>query len=296
MANDANKTQGPQRIVLITGMSGGGKGTAARALEDAGWFCIDNLPVPVIPKLLEMLVHSQELGNIALVVDARERRHIGETPKVIETARAGGHDVEVLFIDADDETLIRRFSETRRRHPLAEDGKTMPEGIAAERVLLSHLRKMADEVVDTSQTNVHELKQIIQARFAQHDGPPALDVTVTSFGYRYGLPPQADLVFDVRFLPNPYFVPELRDSPGTTPEVSWWVLRHEVCQQFLQHLRQMLTFLLPRYRDEGKAYLTVALGCTGGRHRSVALAEALGQELAEDGVKTSVRHRDVNRA
>lgn len=296
MQDTQTKAPSERRIVLITGMSGGGKGTAARALEDAGWFCIDNLPVPVIPKLLEMFVHSQELGNIALVVDARERRHIGETPNVIEAARAGGHEVEVLFIDADDETLIRRFSETRRRHPLAEGGKTMPEGIAAERVLLSPLRKMADEVVDTSRTNVHELKQIIQARFAHQDGPPALDVTVTSFGYRYGLPPQADLVFDVRFLPNPYFVPELRDSPGTTPAVSEWVLRHEVCQQFLAHLRQMLTFLLPRYREEGKAYLTVALGCTGGRHRSVALAEALGQELSNEGVKTRVQHRDVNRA
>lgn len=288
-------SKGPQRIVLITGMSGGGKGTAARALEDAGWFCIDNLPVPVIPKLLEMLVHSQELENIALVVDARERRHIGETPQVITEARAGGHQVEVLFVDANDETLIRRFSETRRRHPLAEDGKTMPEGIAAERALLTSLRSMADEVVDTSGTNVHELKQIIQARFAKRGDLPALDVTVTSFGYRYGLPPQADLVFDVRFLPNPYFVPELKASPGTDPAVSEWVLGHEVSQQFLAQMRQMLTFLLPRYRDEGKAYLTVALGCTGGRHRSVALAEALSAGLLDEDVRSSVRHRDVHR-
>lgn len=289
---DENKTQ---RIVLVTGMSGGGKGTAARALEDVGWFCIDNLPVPVIPKLLEMLSHSQDPGKIALVVDARERRHIGETPEVVAAARAGGHHVEVLFLDASDDALIRRFSETRRRHPLAEDGKTMPEGIAAERALLAPLRALADEVVDTSDTNVHELKQIVQERFASKDSASTLDVTVTSFGYRYGLPPQADLVFDVRFLPNPYFVPELKAHPGTEPAVSKWVLEHEVCQQFLAHLRQMLTFLLPRYRDEGKAYLTVALGCTGGRHRSVALSEALATGLQDEGVRARVRHRDVHR-
>lgn len=291
-ANDDVKTQ---RIVLVTGMSGGGKGTAARALEDVGWFCIDNLPVPVIPKLLEMLSHSQDPGKIALVVDARERRHIGETPEVVAAARAGGHHVEVLFLDAGDDALIRRFSETRRRHPLAEDGKTMPEGIAAERALLAPLRALADEVVDTSETNVHELKQIVQERFAAKEGAATLDVTVTSFGYRYGLPPQADLVFDVRFLPNPYFVPELKAHPGTDPAVSEWVLKHEVCQQFLSHLREMLTFLLPRYRDEGKAYLTVALGCTGGRHRSVALSEALAAGLQDEGVRARVRHRDVHR-
>lgn len=290
--SDETKTQ---RIVLVTGMSGGGKGTAARALEDVGWFCIDNLPVPVIPKLLEMLSHSQDPGKIALVVDARERRHIGETPEVVAAARAGGHHVEVLFLDASDDALIRRFSETRRRHPLAEDGKTMPEGIAAERALLAPLRALADEVVDTSDTNVHELKQIVQERFASKDSASTLDVTVTSFGYRYGLPPQADLVFDVRFLPNPYFVPELKAHPGTDPAVSQWVLEHEVCQQFLAHLRQMLTFLLPRYRDEGKAYLTVALGCTGGRHRSVALSEALATGLQDEGVRARVRHRDVHR-
>ena len=283
----------PQRIVFVTGMSGGGKLTAVRALEDAGFFCIDNLPAPVIPKLLELLMHSVEMKKLALVVDARETRYLGEIPRIIQDARAQGHEVDLLFLDASDESLIRRFSETRRRHPLSPDA-TVPEGIKAERELLKELRAMADEVVDTSTTTVHELKQLIQDHFSS-DNVQSLSVTLLSFGYRYGLPIQADIVLDVRFLPNPYFVPELRALPGTSPTVSRWVLEHTVARDFLERARDLLTFLLPRYKDEGKAYLTVAIGCTGGRHRSVALSEALGNELATQGVKVRVRHRDVDR-
>lgn len=282
-----------QRIVVVTGMSGGGKQTAARALEDAGYFCIDNLPVPVIPKLLELFAHSAEITKVALVVDAREMKFLGETPRILGEARAQGHDVRLLFLDASDDVLIRRFSETRRRHPRAPSG-TVLEGIAAERALLSELRAMADDVLDTSTTTVHELKSLVADRYGGEQAD-ALIVSVTSFGYRYGIPTQADIVLDVRFLPNPYFVPELRPHPGTSPQVSRWVLDHEVAADFLARARDLLTFLLPRYRSEGKAYLTVALGCTGGRHRSVALAEALGQALAENGVKARVRHRDVER-
>jgi UPF0042 nucleotide-binding protein len=282
-----------QRIVFVTGMSGGGKLTAVRALEDSGFFCIDNLPVPVIPKMLDLLQHSAEMTKLAIVFDAREKKYLGEAPKIVADARARGLDVQLLFLEASDVSLIRRFSETRRRHPLAPDG-TVPEGIAAERALLADLRAIADEVIDTSATTVHELKHLVQERFGS-ESVTQLNVTVTSFGYRYGLPPQADIVLDVRFLPNPYFVPDLRALPGTSLEVSRWVLDHQISRDFLARAAELLTFLLPRYRDEGKAYLTVALGCTGGRHRSVALSEALGNALATQGVKARVRHRDVDR-
>jgi UPF0042 nucleotide-binding protein len=283
----------PQRIVFVTGVSGAGKATAVRALEDAGYFCIDNLPVPVIPRLLEMLAHSPELTKLALVVDAREKKYLGETPKILGEARAQGHEVQLLFLEASDDVLIRRYSETRRRHPLAPSG-TVLEGIAAERALLSELRAMADEVIDTSTTTVHELKALVLERFGGEQ-TESLSVTITSFGYRYGLPPQADIVLDVRFLPNPYFVAELRPHPGTSPQVSHWVLSHDVARDFLARAADLLAFLMPRYREEGKAYLTVALGCTGGRHRSVALAEALGASLGEQGLRVRVRHRDVER-
>jgi UPF0042 nucleotide-binding protein len=282
-----------QRIVFVTGMSGGGKLTAVRALEDAGYFCIDNLPVPVIPKLLEILAHSNDLARLALVVDAREQRYLGETPKIIQEARARGHHVQLLYLDATDDALIRRFSETRRRHPLAPDG-TVPEGINAERKLLEELRAMADEVYDTSDTTVHELKQLVQERFGD-EVAKSLNVTIMSFGYRYGLPSQADVVLDARFLPNPYFENELRPKPGTDPAVSKWVLDHAVARDFLDRVRDLLLFLLPRYREEGRAYLTVAIGCTGGRHRSVALAAALVSALSLHGVRALVRHRDVER-
>jgi UPF0042 nucleotide-binding protein len=247
----------------------------------------------VIPKLLDLVTHSSDLGKLALVVDAREQRYLGDAPKILNEARARGHDVELLFLDASDEALIRRFSETRRRHPLAPDG-TVVEGIAAERALLGELRAMANEVLDTSTTTVHELKQLVQERFGDEKAT-TLNVTIASFGYRYGLPPQADIVLDARFLPNPYFVAELRPKPGTDPTVSRWVLSHQVARDFLDRVRDMLMFLLPRYRDEGKAYLTVAIGCTGGRHRSVALTEALANTLSVQGVHARIRHRDVER-
>jgi UPF0042 nucleotide-binding protein len=286
-------TTKPQRIVFVTGMSGGGKHTAVRALEDAGFFCIDNLPVPVIPRLLELFRHSPEMAKLALVVDARETTFLGDTPKILGEARAQGHDVRLLFLDASDDVLIRRFSETRRRHPRAPTGTVM-EGIAAERALLAELKAMADDVLDTSASTVHELKAMVMDRYGGEQADQ-LVVTVTSFGYRYGLPAQADIVLDVRFLPNPYFVPSLRPHPGTSPQVRDWVLGHDVSRDFLARARDLLAFLIPRYRQEGKAYLTVALGCTGGRHRSVALTEALGRALAEQGIKARLGHRDVER-
>ena len=288
----------PLRIVLLTGMSGGGKSTAIRALEDAGWFCIDNLPVLLLPKLLELVVHggSDEVHRLALVIDAREGRFLDQTPQQVEAVRRAGHRLEVVFLDSADEALLRRFSETRRRHPLSPEG-TVADGIALERKLLSALRGIADLVIDTTRMNVHELRDVITARFGAAGDADALNVTLVSFGYRNGIPSNSDLVLDVRFLPNPYFVEGLKPHPGTDPRVSEWLLARPQTQEFLEHLESLLAFLLPQYREEGKSYLTVSLGCTGGRHRSVALAEELSKRLtARHRARVKVTHRDVDKA
>lgn len=281
------------RVVVITGMSGGGKTTAIRALEDAGYFCIDNLPVPLLGKLMELARYAGNMSRIAVVVDAREGRFLGDMPQAIEELRRDGLKVEVLFLDASDEALIRRFSETRRRHPISPEG-TVPTGIAEERKLLRHLRAMADEVIDTAGITVHELKRMIQGRFAEAYGD-LLNVTVVSFGYRYGLPPQADLVVDVRFLPNPFFVPGMRDRTGREADVAAYVMEREEAQTFLQHVRKMALFLLPHYRKEGKSYLTLAIGCTGGKHRSVAFSRALAEGLANEETVARVWDRDIEK-
>ena len=288
----------PLRIVLLTGMSGGGKSTAIRALEDAGWFCIDNLPVLLLPKLLELVVHggSDEVHRLALVIDAREGRFLDQTPQQVEAVRRAGHRLEVVFLDSADEALLRRFSETRRRHPISPEG-TVADGIALERKLLSALRGIADLVIDTTRMNVHELRDVITARFGAAGDADALNLTLVSFGYRNGIPSNSDLVLDVRFLPNPYFVEGLKPHPGTDPRVSEWLLARPQTQEFLEHLESLLAFLLPQYRAEGKSYLTVSLGCTGGRHRSVALAEELSKRLtARHRARVKVTHRDVDKA
>ncbi|HET6440479.1 MAG TPA: RNase adapter RapZ, partial [Anaeromyxobacter sp.] len=261
--------QGAQ-VVILTGVSGSGKSTALRALEDAGFYCVDNLPIIFAEKLLELSGHTAgEVSRIALGVDAREGRFLAEAPRVIRELRQQGAEVEVLFLDCADEALVRRYSETRRRHPLAGEG-TVEEGIAAERRALAELKALADEVVDTTTLNVHELKRLIARRLVG-GGSSSLAVTVMSFGFRYGVPTHADLVLDVRFLPNPYFVPKLRPLAGTDPGVAEYVLSQPDAKAFLSRLQDLLGFLLPRYRAEGKSYLTVAVGCTGGKHRSVAL-------------------------
>ncbi|GAC1338099.1 MAG: RNase adapter RapZ [Myxococcales bacterium] len=283
------------RIVLITGMSGGGKSTAIRALEDAGFFCIDNLPVVLLPKLLDLVSRgaSDEVERLALVVDAREGRFLETAPAALEEIRREGHKLEVVFLDCADEALLRRFSETRRRHPLSPDG-SVQEGIAAERQALAGLRAISDEVVDTTRMTVHELRDAITTRFGAGSTHDALNVTLLSFGFRNGIPTASDLVFDVRFLPNPYFVEGLKAFPGTEPKVSQWVLERAQTQEFLARLESLLQFLIPQYRAEGKSYLTISIGCTGGRHRSVALSEELARRLADKRrVRVKVVHRDI---
>ena len=281
-----------KHIVIITGMSGSGKSTAIRALEDAGFFCIDNLPVLLLPKLTE-LAGGGQIERMALVVDVREGVFLKEAPRVLGEVRRAGHQLEVLFLDSSDDSLIRRFSETRRRHPLAPSG-TVADGIAAEREALRDLRELADQVIDSSALNVHDLKRMVQARFSPEPatGP---SLSVMSFGYRHGVPPQADLVLDVRFLPNPYFVPDLKGLTGKNPRVAAYVLEREETQQFLEKVVDLCRFLFPRYQKEGKAYLTVAMGCTGGKHRSVAIAAELTRRLQEEIPRIQLWDRDIEK-
>ncbi|WP_242346246.1 RNase adapter RapZ [Anaeromyxobacter terrae] len=290
-----NANHGVAEVVILTGVSGSGKSTALRALEDAGFYCVDNLPILFLEKLLELSGHTAgEVSRIALVVDAREGRFLADAPRVIREIRQQGADVEVLFLDASDESLVRRYSETRRRHPLAGETGTVPDGIAAERRALAALKAIADEVIDTTTLNVHELKRLVTRRFGSSEGA-RLGVTVVSFGFRFGLPTHADLVLDVRFLPNPYFIPELKPHPGTDPRVASFVLGQADAKAFLERIVDLLGFLLPRYRAEGKSYLTIAIGCTGGRHRSVALAGALSERLEAGGQPVRLWHRDVEK-
>jgi UPF0042 nucleotide-binding protein len=292
---DVPRIAGETRVVIITGVSGSGKSTALRALEDAGFYCVDNLPIVFLEKLLELSAHTAgEVTRIALGVDAREGRFLGEAPRVIDEVRRTGTRVDIVFLDASDEALLRRYSETRRRHPLAAGG-SVPEGIAAERKALEGLKTIANEVIDSSSLNVHQLKRLVHARFVEGEAEH-MGVTVISFGFRYGLPSHADLVLDVRFLPNPYFVPELKPFTGTDLRVERFVLDQADAQAFLDRTVDLCAFLLPRYRAEGKSYLTIAVGCTGGRHRSVAVAAELARRLRGAG-STAVRlwHRDVDK-
>jgi UPF0042 nucleotide-binding protein len=281
-------------ILVLSGMSGSGKSTALRALEDVGYFCIDNLPVDLLDKLVDLGQLGAGPRRVALVMDAREGQRLVELPRVFAAVRGReGVDAAIIFFDADDDALARRFSETRRRHPLSPSGSVV-DGIVRERERLMELRQIADEVIDTTDLTVHELRALVQERF----GPPGhgeLSVNVVSFGFRYGLPPDADLVFDVRFLPNPHFDPNLRDFRGTDEIISNFVLDRDETRELLRRVGDLLTFLVPRYQDEGKSYLTVAIGCTGGKHRSVAVSRAVGELLSNLGVAVKLRDRDINK-
>jgi UPF0042 nucleotide-binding protein len=282
-----------RQLVVITGLSGSGKSTGARALEDAGFFVIDNLPLVMLPDFLSLTDHGYE--KVATVVDARSSDFLGNCQEVLRRIKAEGHDVDVLFFDASDHDLVKRFSETRRRHPLVQK-----EGILAaigrEREVMAQLRSMATIILDSSGLTVHQLRQrVLASVLGSEDHEGQLQVQVQSFGFRNGLPLGADLVFDVRFLDNPHFVEELRPKTGLNPEVSSFVLSQPDYQHFLVKLKDLLFFLLPRYRQEGKTSLTIAIGCTGGRHRSVAIAEDLGPYLLGTGCVVQVNHKDIDK-
>ncbi len=283
----------PPKILVVTGLSGAGKSTAVRALEDEGFFCIDNLPVPFLHRLVELLARSGgDIDRVALVVDAREGRFLEEAPEVIAEARRMGTEIEVLFLDSQDDVILRRFSETRRRHPLAPDRPVL-DGIAEERTRLLVLRRLADHVVDTSRLTVHELRAVVHTRFGKLG--EGLVVTLLSFGFRYGIPPQSDVVLDVRFLANPYFVDELKGHTGLESPVSHYVLAQPETTEFLAHAEGLCGFLLPHYRREGKSYLTLAIGCTGGKHRSVSVAHELARRLEARGERVRAWDRDIDK-
>jgi UPF0042 nucleotide-binding protein len=282
------------RIVIITGLSGSGKSTALRALEDIGFFCVDNLPVVLLPKFLEINADaSSEITKVALVMDLREKGFLEKCPAIFAELREQGYQIEILFLDAADDILIKRFRETRRTHPLSERG-TISEGIAKEREKFAELRKSANKVIDTSTFNVHQLKQVIQQYYMTSSPRRKMVINVTSFGYKYGLP-DADIILDVRFLPNPYFVEDLKTLNGNDRRVKSYVLGWQESKTFLRKLFSMMEFLIPNYEKEGKAYLSIALGCTGGKHRSVVMLNRLGDHLSRQGYIVNVHHRDVNR-
>ncbi len=277
------------RILVVTGVSGAGKSTALRALEDVGFYCVDNLPLPLLGQFVGLLQQTGQ-RQVALVIDAREGEFLRGFQEALGSLRKGGHDPEVLFLDAPDNVLLRRFSETRRRHPL--HGDDLRAAILHERQELLPLREEAHAVVDTGDLNVHQLKGVIQERYGRA-GQPLL-ITLLSFGYKHGTPAEADVVLDVRFLPNPYFVAELSAQTGLAKPVADFVLSHADAESFITRAVALLEFYLPRAQREGKTYLTIAIGCTGGRHRSVAVASELFNRLGS-AYQITVRHRELGR-
>lgn len=285
----------PLQVVVVSGLSGSGKSTAIRVLEDLGFYCIDNLPAVLIPQFLELCQGMAErLPRVALGVDLRERGFFQNVLSVLDQMRAQGHRVEILFLDSSDEILLRRFSETRRPHPLAEGGSPI-DGIRRERQKLVALRESADRILDTTALTVHELRAELTRAYGRFHEEGSLAVFVVSFGYKFGLPSDADVVLDLRFLPNPFFVDELRPMSGLDAPVASYLNGRKETHEFLERSRALLRFLLPLYQREGKSYLTIALGCTGGRHRSPMIAEEIARVLRSEGVRVETRHRDLER-
>ena len=282
-----------RQLVILTGLSGSGKSTVLKTFEDLGYYCVDNLPVQLIPVFSELhLYGGADINRAALLVDAREGDQLRRLPAVYRQIH-GDVSATLVFIEASDEALLRRFSETRRPHPLGHD-RPVREGLRRERELMAPIRKLADMVIDTSRFNVHELRQFVIRRFQSRTRHPLM-VSVVSFGYRYGVPVDADLVFDVRFLPNPHFVPRLRPYSGKDPKVARYIRSFPQTNQFLRRIESLLAYLIPHYIREGKSYLTIALGCTGGRHRSVMMANSVRRALASRGYTVKTVHRDLDR-
>ncbi len=288
----ASSSNSPQ-LVVLTGLSGSGKGSVLKTFEDLGFYCVDNLPVDLIPNFSELYAHGEgEIQRAALVVDAREGSKLAKLPGIYKQLRRE-HPATLVFIEAGEEALLRRFSETRRPHPLGR-GLPVREGIRREQKLMAPIRKLADVVIDTTKFNVHELRHFITQRFDKRERQP-LVLGVVSFGFRHGVPSDADLVFDVRFLPNPHFIPELRPRTGKDPRVAKYVTSFKQTREFLRRVQGLLAYLLPHYQREGKSYLTIGFGCTGGRHRSVTMAETVARALGKLGYNARVLHRDLEK-
>jgi UPF0042 nucleotide-binding protein len=282
------------RIIIISGLSGSGKSTALKTLEDLGFFCVDNLPVLLLPKFIELCQGSiHDVSKIGLVMDVREREFLMEYPRMLGLLKAEGYHIELIFLECSDELLIQRFSETRRQHPLSDEG-SVAEGIQAEREKLGELKALADKIIDTSELTVHQLRMLLEDYFQQL-ATRSMHITFMSFGFKHGVPHDIDMLFDVRFLPNPYFVSELKDLEGTDRRVADYVLRSAETRVYVQKLQDFISFQIPLFEREGKTYLTIAIGCTGGRHRSVVIADYLQQLFPRETYDVYINHRDLKK-
>jgi UPF0042 nucleotide-binding protein len=283
-------------LFIVTGVSGSGRGSAMRVLEDLGFYCVDNLPVALARSVVSLArEHDPKIPGVALGIDARERLFFPQWPQAFAELERDGFKPEVIFLNASDDVLARRYSESRRPHPLAESGMSVVESIRRERLALAEIREQASLVIDTSTTTIHQLREIITAAVLGAKTSNRMTIALVSFGYKYGHPVGLDLILDVRFLPNPFFVAGLRDLTGSDPRVREYVMAQPEAEHFVQEVSRLLAFLIPLYRREGKSYLTIGLGCTGGRHRSPVIARALRDALRHEGIKVEVRDHDLAR-
>lgn len=281
----------PARIIIVTGLSGSGKSTAIKVFEDLGYFCVDNMPVALLPKFLELMDQAEEVQKVALGMDIRDKEFLGSYPGVFSSLIRAGNNLKILFMNASEETLIQRYAFTRRKHPLVSEGKIISEAIREEGESLADLKDMADWVVDTSEYNIHQLAAEVTRI---HEGTAGhMNVVLLSFGFKHGLPREAELVMDVRVLPNPFFVDELKELDGRDERIRDWIMEKEESVEFMDRLVGFLAYLIPKFFKEGKRSLTVALGCTGGQHRSVMAAEQLKRFLEARGINAAAVHRDV---
>ncbi|HUY28235.1 MAG TPA: RNase adapter RapZ [Candidatus Binataceae bacterium] len=296
MAQAGSGTPVKPRLIIVTGVSGSGRASAMRVLEDLDFYCVDNLPVALAPEVLRLAAGlDPALAGVALGIDARERLFFPQWPRIFAQLETEGVRPEIIFLDASDEVLARRYSESRRPHPLAESGSTVAESIGRERLALAEMRDRASRVIDTTTLTVHELREVVMATVMGAAAGSRMAISIVSFGYKYGAPVGMDIILDVRFIPNPFFVPELRPLDGADPRVRDYVLQKPEARKFIDETGRILDFLIPLYRREGKSYLTVALGCTGGRHRSPVLARAIAERLRQSGFAASVRDAHIAR-
>ena len=284
------------KIFIITGLSGSGKSTAMAAFEDAGFYCVDNMPTELLPKFLDLpMKHDPGINGFAFVMDMRAKNFLSTISSIHDRLSAKGYDAEIIFLEADEDTLLKRYSQTRRHHPVSNE-KSLLESIRAEKTMMTSIRNSSHTIIDTTGVNVHQLKsEIIAIAGKRSETIPTMKINILSFGYKYGVPMDTDLIVDMRFLSNPYFMPELKNQDGESKGVRSFVLGTPEARVFLEKYLDLLDFLVPLYQKEGKAYLTIAVGCTGGRHRSVVIARNLFEHLNEKGLKPEIIHRDIDR-
>ncbi len=279
-------------IVIISGLSGSGKSTAVNALEDMGYYCVDNIPPTLLPTFIELCKNSEkDISKVALGIDIRERVSFDSAPRVIREFKEKGYPVDMIFLESSDSTLLKRYKETRRKHPLSNDGN-ISEGITKERKMLEELKELSNYTIDTSELNVHQLSEIIKNKFKE-EGSRNILLNIISFGFKHGIPNDADMIFDVRFLPNPHFVESLKNLNGTDKEVLDYIMEKEQSIEFIEKMTEFLDYLIPNYEKEGKAYLTIAIGCTGGKHRSVAITDKVAEHFKD--LSPLTRHRDISK-